>query len=67
MAPGYRPESARWYNQTCLVLLLCVLVLPLGCYGLWQSRMIPPPVKAFLVGVSIYLHYILARAVLNSF
>ena len=63
MRSGYRPPSTRWYNQPALVLLLCALVLPLGLYGLWKSRVIPPLVKALLVGSLLYLLYVLAQAV----
>lgn len=63
MVPGYQPESTKWYNQLWLVLLLCLLVPPLGLYGLWKSRVIPPLVKALLVGGLTYLLYALAKAV----
>jgi hypothetical protein len=57
MANGYRPESTRWYNQVWLVLLLCVLFFPVGCYGLWKSNTIPTPIKAMIVGCFAYLFY----------
>lgn len=67
MVHGYQPESAKWYNQTWLVLLLCLAVFPLGFYGVWKSRTIPPAVKAFLVGTSAYLIYRLAQVVTGPF
>ncbi|WP_375434996.1 hypothetical protein [uncultured Hymenobacter sp.] len=57
MSPGYRPPSTQWYNQPALVLLLCVLVLPLGLYGLWKSTTIPPPIKVIVLGSVTYLLY----------
>ncbi|WP_375434941.1 hypothetical protein [uncultured Hymenobacter sp.] len=51
MAPGYRPEAAKWDSQTWLVVLY-LAVFPLDFYGLWKSRAIPPSVKAVLVGAS---------------
>ncbi|UOQ69527.1 hypothetical protein [Hymenobacter volaticus] len=60
MRPGYRPPSAQWYNQPALVLLLCVLVLPVGLYGLWKSTTILPPIKAIVLGCLMYLLYHLA-------
>ncbi|UOG73341.1 hypothetical protein MTX78_14540 [Hymenobacter tibetensis] len=59
MLPGYRPPSTQWYNDTVLVLLLCVLVLPLGLYGLWKSSALLPPFKAIVVGCLGYLVYYL--------
>ncbi|MDF7810942.1 hypothetical protein [Hymenobacter sp. YC55] len=67
MAHGYRPESAKWHNQTWLVLLLCLVVFPLGFYGLWKSKTIPPLVKAILVGACGYLLFTLVRAVVGHY
>lgn len=67
MVHGYRPESAKWYNQPWLVLLLCLMAFSLGFYGLWKSRTFPLPVKAILVGASTYLLYRLVQAVTGLF
>lgn len=61
MCCGYRPPSTQWYNHTALVLLLCVLVLPLGLYGLGKSTTIPLPLKALVLGCWTYGLYHLIR------
>lgn len=63
MVHSYQPESAKLYNQTWLVLLLCLVVFPLGLYGLWKSKAIQPRVKLVLVGASAHLLYKVAIVV----
>ena len=60
MGNGYQPESTKWYNQTWLVLVLCLVCAPIGLVGLWKCRTISPLRKAMIVGLLSYLIYKLA-------
>jgi hypothetical protein len=53
----------KWYDKTWLVVLLCLLIVPVGIYGVWKSETRPQGTKIILTVIfgALTILYVVLR------
>src|ERR1039458_5491902 len=57
------PTAKKWYDNSGLVVLLCVLFFPVGLYGLWKS---PKFSKGLRAGITAVIAIFIIIAIASS-